>query len=105
MATRQVRAQGEDPRKMATAINEVMNGKINAYGSLTLTPSAAATTISDRLCGPNSVILLMAKTSTAASEIGGGTMYIGTRTEGSFVVSHANNSASDRSFVYVLLGG
>ena len=38
------------------------------------------------------------------TEIGNGTMYIGTVNNGSFVVTHANNAQADRTFLYAALG-
>jgi hypothetical protein len=47
---------------------------------------------------------LMPTTANAAAEIGAGTAYISARTKRSFTITHANNSQSDRTFGYVVIG-
>lgn len=51
---------GSDPRGVAEVVNNIMNGKTNNTGSVTLaTGGAATTTITDARIGVDSVILLM----------------------------------------------
>lgn len=105
MATRQIRAQGEDPRQMATAINQALLGKLNNAGEVTLTAGATTTVVTDRICGPASVIVFMPTTANAAGEIGGGLMYVSARAEGQFTITHANAGSTDRTFSYCIFGG
>jgi hypothetical protein len=91
---------------IAEGTSRLYDGKINATGSFTLAASTTTTTVQDRRCGPNSVILWMPTTANAAGEMG---MYItntGEETSGvkSFVVNHGSDSRTDRTFRYVILG-
>lgn len=105
MATRLLRAQGEEPRQVATAVNQALLGKLMNTGSVSLTASATTTAVSDRLCGPDSVIVFMPTTANAAGEIGGGLMYVSARVEGQFTITHANAGSTDRTFAYCIFGG
>lgn len=100
-----VLAPGEtDIRKVVNAVKELVEGRSNAVGSFTLTAGAATTTVTAINCGAGSTVLPFQTTANAAAEIGNGTMYIGTVSNGSFVVTHANNGQTDRTFMFVALG-
>lgn len=88
-------------RQLKNVVNSAMNGKINCTGDCTITASAAATTINDKLCNVNSVILLQPTTAHAAAEAP--TLYT-VAGAGQFVLHHANNSQIDRIFKYVIIG-
>lgn len=103
--TATVLAPGEtDIRKVVNAVKELVEGRSNAVGSFTLTANAATTTVTAMNCGAGSVPIPVPTTANASAEIGNGTMYIGTVSNGSFVVTHANNAQADRIFMYVALG-
>lgn len=90
-------------REVAEVVNSILNGKINSYGSVTLTDNAASTTVAAPYCSGESVVSLMPTTANAAAEIGNGTMYV-TPDNGEFVITHANNAQTDRTFGFVVLG-
>jgi hypothetical protein len=81
-----------------------MNGKINATGTVTLTASAATTSVSEERAGTGSVILFMPTTANAAAEQAAGGMYVSSRTKQAFTITHANNAQTDRSFGYIVIG-
>ncbi len=89
-------------RRQAEAINALGNGRSNATGTVTLTASATSTAVTDRRVGIDSVVLLMPTTANAAAAIG--TTYVGARGIGSFTLTHANNSQTDRTFAYAIVG-
>src|SRR5262249_15807123 len=95
----------KDVYKIVRAVRDLFEGRSNAVGSFTLTPNASSTTVTAPNCGAGSTVLAFAKTANAAAEIGNGTMYIGTVSNGSFVVTHANNAQPHRPFLYFPLGG
>jgi hypothetical protein len=97
-------ADEKDVRKVNAAINNLAQGRSNAVGTVTLTASAATTTVTARNCGAGSVVLLSPLTAHAAAEIGNGTIYVSAVANGSFTLTHANNSQADRTFGYVCLG-
>ena len=94
--------QGGTPRDVAQAVNLLIDGKSNARGSFTLTASAATTTVTDLRVGEDSIINFTPTTANAAAEIGAGGMFISARNNESFVITHANNSQNDRSFIYTV---
>ena len=97
-------AAGADPRQTAQAVNLLIDGKLNAIGSVTLTASAASTAVTDYRAGPDSVIVFTPTTANAAAEQGGGTMYLSARAKQGFTLTHANNSQTDRTFLYIVIG-
>ena len=97
-------AAGADPRQTAQAVNLLIDGKFNSTGTVTLTASAASTAVTDYRAGPDSVIVFTPTTANAASEQGGGTMYLSARAKQGFTLTHANNSQTDRTFLYIVIG-
>lgn len=98
---------GGSPRDVAVAVNSALAGKINSVFTVTLTANVASTTINDPRVGADTVILLFPQTAHAATELGNGTLYIapsGYTLKTSFVITHANNAQTDRTFGAVLLG-
>ena len=92
----------EHRRRVAEVLNRAMLGKLNCTGTVTLTASAATTTLNDRRISAQSVILFMPTTANAATEIA--TMYVSARTQYSATIAHANNAQTDRTFGYVVIG-
>ena len=65
---RKLNWQGGTPREVSEIVNNLVEGKSNNTGEITLAASGAtSTTISDERIGFNSVVLLMPTTATAAS--------------------------------------
>ncbi len=89
------------PRQTAEAVNQLLDGKINAVGTVTLNTSTTTTSVSDRRCGAESVIVLMPTTANAAAE----SLYVNARSKQQFTITHANNSQADRTYAYAILGG
>jgi hypothetical protein len=98
---------GGDPREVAVAVNQALAGKLNCIDTVTLTAGAASTTVSDPRIGSNTAIILFPQTANAAAEFGNGTLYIapGNYTlKTSFVITHANNAQTDRTYSVAILG-
>lgn len=91
-------------RQIARIVNSLLGGKLNCTGSVTLAVSAGSTTITDARIGPFSVLLFMPQTADAAAEIGNGTLYVSSRSAGSAMLTHANNSQADRTFAVAIIG-
>ena len=67
---RKLNWQGGTPREVSEIVNNLVEGKSNNTGEITLAASGATTTtISDERIGFNSVVLLMATTASAANAI------------------------------------
>jgi hypothetical protein len=97
---------GQWLRLVAETTNGLLDGKINATSTFTLTANQATTVVDDSRCGPDSVILWMPTTANAGGELG---IYItnrGVETSGvrGFTVNHATDSRTDRTFAYAIFG-
>lgn len=87
--------------QLVNVINNIMQGKMNITGDVTLTASAATTTVTDPRVSPNTAVDLMPTTANAATAKASAWIVVG---EGSFVIHHANNAQTDKTFRYTLLG-
>ena len=90
-------------RDISNVVNNILSGKQNNTGSVTLTNSATSTAVTDYRVGSESVILFMPTNSDAASEKAAGGMYVSARSENSFTITHAS-ATTTRSFEYVVIG-
>lgn len=89
-------------REIASVLNNVVQGKLNNVGTLTLTANAASTTLTDARIGAKSTVLLMPTTANAAGALT--TTYFDTFSDGSCTVHHANNAQADKTFRYAVVG-
>lgn len=96
---------GPSPREIITAIRQLIQGRSNATGTVTLTANQATTTVSKDTISGDAQVFLFPKTANAAAELGNGTAYISAVANGSFTVTHANNAQADRTFGYLVIGG
>ncbi len=96
-----VEAVAEWCREIAQVVNLILDGKSNATGTVTLTVSSATTTLSDRRIGIDTVVHFEPTTANAKSE---GTPWQNGHGNGVVTLNHANNSQSDRSYRYSILG-
>ena len=94
----------KDLSLFALAISQLASGRSNAVGTFTCTQNEATTTVTDANCSSGSTILYMPTTANASAEVGAGTIYIGTVSNGSFVVTHANSATASRTFKYAVVG-
>tara|TARA_R100000541_G_scaffold21445_1_gene31373 strand:- start:638 stop:961 length:324 start_codon:yes stop_codon:yes gene_type:complete len=101
-AYRKLPPQGGNARDVAQAVNLLIDGKHNAKGTVTLTASATSTAVSDFRVGEDSVITMTPITANAAAEVGAGTIFVSVRADSSFTITHANNSQTDRNFIYIV---
>jgi hypothetical protein len=89
---------------IVNAVRQLMQGRSNAAGSVTLAASAASTTVSAPNCAGGAQVFLFPRTLHAAAELAAGTCYVSAIAAGTFTVTHANNPQLDRTFSYVCLG-
>jgi LDH2 family malate/lactate/ureidoglycolate dehydrogenase len=97
-----VSTEERDLRKFAIAIQQLAAGRSNATGTVTLTESATTTAVTDANFAAGSTVMLTPTTSNAAAALG--TTYVSARANGSFTLTHANNSQTDRTFLYAIQG-
>jgi hypothetical protein len=93
-----------DPVRIVRAVRELFEGRSNAVGTFTLTANAGSTVVTAANCGAGSTVLYAPTTANAATEVGNGTMYVGTVANGSFTVTHAHNAQVDRTFMWAAFG-
>jgi hypothetical protein len=94
--------EGRHRRQLAIVVNNLLAGKMNNTGTLTITANAATTTLTDSRIGANSVILLMPTTANAAAALAN--VYFTAFGDGSCTVNHANNAQVDRTFRFAVIG-
>ena len=90
--------------EIVRTIRELAFGRSLAVGTFTLAAGVTTTTVVARNCGADSQILCFPKTAAAATELGAGGMYVSSVAPGSFVVTHANDASTTRTFGYAALG-
>lgn len=96
----------QDQIKQNFAIRQLIEGRSNAVGTVTLTHDgvATSTTVTADTCGPNSCVFLFPTTAHAAAVVA--STYVKTTdvSGGQFVVTHAATSNADVIFFFVCLG-
>jgi hypothetical protein len=90
--------------RLFRTLEGIMEGRTRNYGTFTLTASVGSTTVSDARFESHQSVVWSPTTANASAEIGAGTIYVSTRNQGSFVITHANNAQVDRTFLYVIVG-
>lgn len=91
----------KDPRRIADAVRQLAEGRSNAVGTFTLTPSATTTTVMAPTCAVGSVVAWWPQTQHAANDMAT-TSYVSGA--GQFILTHANNPRVDRIFSFVIAG-
>jgi hypothetical protein len=94
----------EHRRKLARAVNQNMQGKMNAFIDFTLTASVGSSTLIDPRIGYYSTLLFMPMTAHAAAELT--SLYVpqATMQSGQAVIQHANNANADKTFRVLIIG-
>lgn len=91
--------------KIVLAIQQLFVGRTRASGEFTCTASATSTVVENELVNNADTVVLMPTTANAAAEIGAGTAWVSAVANGSFTVTHASASSTDRTFRYLAMGG
>jgi hypothetical protein len=82
----------------------LLKGRTRNVGSVTLTANVTTTVVDNVLFESAQVVMLTPTTSTAATELGAGGLYVSAKTSGSFTITHANNAVTTRTFDYAFWG-
>ena len=100
---RKLNPSGSEPREISEIVNNLVEGKTNNTGDITLNAaSATTTTISDERIGYNSIILLMPTTANAVASLTN--VYVSARTKGSATLTHSANTNTDKTYGYIIVG-
>ncbi len=99
---------GAGLRDVIFAVRQLIQGRSNSTGTVTLTAGVTSTTIIGETINENGQIFLFPKTASAAAELGAGTIYASiSRVAGvpTVTITHANAVSTDRTFAYDCRGG
>ena len=100
---RNLNYSGATPREISEVVNNMMNGKTNNTGTVTLAvASATTTTINDERISYDSIITFMPTTANAASELTN--LYVSAKTKGSATLTHSANTSADKTYSYIIVG-
>ena len=94
-----------DLQRIVDAIIQLVTGRSNSVGDVTLTASAASTVVAFPNCSRDCRVFLFPQTANAAAALA--TTYIlkANILQGSFTITHANNAQVDKSFSFICVGG
>lgn len=95
-------ATNEGDKAARRAIKNILDGKLNSWGEITLTANSATSTLTDPRIGINSVILFQPTTSNAAAALAN--LYVGNPGSGTVTLNHTSNAQVDRTFRYAIIG-
>ena len=94
-----------DQRRQNATINQLMEGRSNATGTVTLSSTGAATTtVSAPTCGPLSKVFLTPQTTSAVAAITSTVVLSSNVTAGQFVVSHTTSTSTSMVFGWYAVG-
>lgn len=85
---------------IATTINELLRGRANNAGSLTLAASVTTTQVIDTRVKLTTRVFLSPRSANACAALTG--LYVSDVADGSFTLTHASTATTDRTFDYVL---
>lgn len=106
MTLRVIPTAGLDPAAQllltTETLNQVVKGRGNNTGTVTLTANAASTVVADNQFESSMVPALTPTTANAAAALA--TTYVSARAYGSFTLTHANNAQTDKTFLYTRRG-
>ena len=89
-------------RALADKINQILRGKLNVVTTVTLTPGATSTIVSDPRISAFNALIFSPTTASAATALAG--LYVSMQVSGSATLHHASSGASDQIFILTILG-
>jgi len=90
---------------IARSVNRLINGELTVVGEVTLTANSATTTVTDqRAAAGRSIALVQPQTANAAAAMNTWWIDPADVGVGTFVIRHANNAQTDRTFNYEIKG-
>ena len=94
--------QTASPMQISTTVNEILKGRGNNVGEVTLDANVTTTTISDIRIKQTMTAILIPRTANAAAAMTN--VYISAVADGSITLTHSSTATVDRTFDYVLHG-
>ena len=96
----------KDPTKQNIAIQQLIEGRSNAVGTVTLAHDGAATTttVAAPTCGPNSIVSLAPQTAHAAAALATTYVLATNISPAQFIITHAATSQTDQTYWWLAIG-
>lgn len=95
-------------RIIAAKINQILRGKTNNVGTVTLTASSTTTDVSVAIgvFGANTVMVFEPTTANAATAFGSGSFYVSVRDPraGTYTITHPSTADTDKTFRVAYIG-
>lgn len=91
-----------NPVRIVQAIRDLFSGRSNAANQFTLTANATTTTVTAPNVSVDTHYTFGARTANAAGALAN--MYVSTKAQGSFTLTHSNTATTDRTFDYHAFG-
>lgn len=88
---------------IASTVNELLKGRANNVGEVTLTASVTTTTVTDTRITSQMKVFISPRTANAAAALTN--VYISAVADGSFTLTHSSTATTDRTFDYIFHGG
>lgn len=93
---------GDTPRRVADSLNRVIEGRTDAYGTVTLPAATTSTTVYSQYISKDSTVCLSPMTANAAAHVD--KVYVSAVNNGSFVLSYSSHPHSDVTYRYLWAG-
>lgn len=88
----------KDEKRQNVAIRQLAWGRSNATSTVTLRANQATTTVTAEYCTADSIVVLTPQTANAAAALATTYVLAANVTRGQFIISHANNAQTDKTF-------
>lgn len=99
----QLTVEERDLRRIVDAIIQLNQGRQNSVGSVTLRANQTTTTVSFKNCSTGCRVFLEPRS--ASARTARGMAQVTSILQGSFVITHASNAATDQTYDFVCIGG
>lgn len=90
--------------RIVAAIRQLIQGRDDAGGTVTLTANVGTTTVSAPNCASGSGVWLQAITASAATEVAAGILRVSAVANQSFTITHVNSADATRKFFWTARG-
>lgn len=101
----QLQVSERDPARIVQAIIELVSGRQNSVGDVTLRANNTTTIVAFPNCSTGARVFLFPKTANAAAAVATTYILAANIIRGQFTVTHANNSQADKNFSFLVIGG
>ena len=94
-----------DPQRIVDSIIELIQGRQNSVGDVTLRANQTTTVVSFPNCSKDCRVFLFPQTANAALAVTSTYVLKANILQKSFIITHANNAQTDKDFSFLCIGG